>query len=98
MHLKRLLVVASLIVASSSLSACAGTTESEDNSVERSTIATDPRDGWVLVDETDYDYLWKTCDGTTLVYKINIERGGGIAVVPDSPVCADRGTLNKEQP
>lgn len=49
---------------------------------------TDPKQGWVRVwtPESTESYLYKRCDGTTLVYWPKDYRAG-VAVVPNSPEC-----------
>ena len=53
---------------------------------------TDPRKGWVMVEEGDINdnekpYIAKKCDGTTLLYWAAGYRKGGISAVPNSPEC-----------
>jgi len=85
MNLKRLRVILP-VIALAALTACGAETQSSSDSDD--TKVKDPRDGWVLIDDTYHDGTWKACDGTTLVYTLDINNGGGIAVIPDSPECA----------
>ena len=79
------------LTAALSLSACAG---SPDNPDVPSAPAhnTDPRAGWVQVTSgvpgwrDDYSEMWKTCDGSNLIYVRGDTRAAPF-VLPDNAEC-----------
>jgi hypothetical protein len=75
-----------VVIAVVVLSACGGGGTPPPTTDERWSTTGDPRDGWVEIRGMN---VFRTCDGSTMVYTQG-RSNGGVAAVPNAPECGPR--------
>lgn len=101
---RRLIAILGLAAASFGLTACSNDTETtsslQGDNLEVNTSNTDPREGWVVMQnrnnrinlESEYMSILKKCDEDNLVYVSWYPGSSSISVSPNDPQCSSSPT------